>query len=704
MSGDASVFKRRTRFSAFALGAVCIIFFVILVYSVLSGSGASADVGSDREYEIQIAAARGSIYDRNGKELVVNTKGNSIVFNAAYFPDEQERRNEIIFRLIKLFKANDAEWIDELPIIYDENGQLAFAEDSDAAIAYLEGSDYLDLNVYATARNCFDALVDRYGLEDYTEAQAREIASVCFNMRRNMFSTSRPYVFSTEADNNLAVKIKENSATFPGVDVVIESYRYYADGSVAPHIIGVTGRISAGEYDEQKEKTASDLEAAQTDEERSRISARAYALDDIIGKSGVESAFEDYLRGTPGIKTITVSDGGDVSEKVSVSPESGDSVFLTIDSGLQKVAQASLEKRIYEVTVGESVAAGLPCAGAVVVLDVNNFDVLASASYPTYDLSTYYDDYDKLIADAGTPLWNRAFQSAYAPGSTMKPCVALGALNEGLITPDTTFFCQGTMEVRDTTFVCYNSIAHGTCNLRRALQVSCNIYFYNVARLLGIDKIDEYAKLLGLGDKTGVEISEAAGNRASIAYRESHGGVWNEGDTLQTAIGQSDNLFTPLQLASYCATIANGGKRYTPHVVKSIEKADGSGVVYESEAELACDTQIPEEFYDAVREGMLDVVNYGTVAQTFAPLNVQVAAKTGTSNKSIIVDGNAVYGRNGFLIAYAPYDDPQIAVAVVLENAGSGSLTATVAADIIDYYFNNMNNVDAEQGENSLIY
>lgn len=693
--------------------AVFVVTALVLIFAVFGASLVSVQLVHGSEYEakgrtvstysVSVPAARGEILDCNGDPLVINSQGNSIVFESLYFPAAQQDRNTLIFSLITLFESKGIAWIDDLPIVFADDGSIAFAQDADSDIKYLKSSDYLDLNSYATAQNCFDALVKRYGLGSYEQSDARKIASVCYNMKRSLFSGSNPYTFAELVPTSLVALIKENSDKYPGVDVVTTPYRYYADGTIAPHILGILGRIDSDEYSEQQQKTEAALAAASDDAEKAAVNGRAYSINDMIGKSGIESAYEEYLRGTTGTKQISVDADGNISESYSVAPEAGDSVVLTIDKGLQKVAQDSLKNRILEVTEEEAISAGLPCAGAVVAINVKTGEILASASYPTYDLSSYYEDYSSLMKQSGQPLWNRAFQSAYAPGSTMKPCVALGALQEGVITADTTFVCNGTYKCGDTTFICYQHNAHGVVNVRKAIKYSCNIFFYNVSQLLGIDKIDEYAKLFGLGSLTGVGISEVSGTRASIAYRESQGGIWNVGDTLQAAIGQSDNQFTPLQLACYCATVANNGTRYVPHLVKSIKSADMTQTIYEAEPEVACQTGIEQQYFDVVKGGMLDVANYGTVKKAFTGLPVQAAAKTGTSTKTLTINGSAYKGTNGFLISFAPYDDPEIAVAVVLENAGSGSLTATVAADIMNYYFTQMKSVTTGQSENQLI-
>jgi penicillin-binding protein 2 len=332
-------------------------------------------------------------------------------------------------------------------------------------------------------------------------------------------------------------------------------------------------------------------------------------------------------------------------------------------------------------------------AGAVVVEDVKTGAILASASFPDYSLATYYDDYETLVADDGKPLWNRAFQSAYSPGSTMKPCIAVAALEEGVVTPDEGVYCAGTYQYYDITFACFNNTEHGYVDVETALEYSCNIFFYEMAKRLGIDKMNKYATLFGLGEKTGVEINEAKGILAGPKRRDELGLRWQSGETLLAAIGQSDNSFTPIQLCNYCATIANGGTRWVPYLVSKVLSADYSEVLYERNPEIAVQTNISEETLKAVKEGMYLVANNTSCREQLGGLKYKVACKTGTAEKTRIVDGVRYEGTDGFLIAFAPYDSPEIAITVVVENAGSGASTAQVAADIFTYYFNTLNTV-----------
>ena len=686
--------------------AFFIAFFVIViaVYSIALTKTVIIDKSTDSMdsvavYNVEVEAARGEILDRNGVTLVFNRQGNGIQFNAALFPYKNAERNRIIAALIELCEGKNEEWVDNLPVIYDESGKLVFAENRDTDIKNLKAANMLNLNSYATAQNCLDALIDMYALEEYDEVTARKIASVRYEMWRTGYSESNPYTFAQDVSNATIAVIKEKSEFFRGVDAIVESYREYADGTLAPHIIGVTGIISSDEYNSKKAEIEEKLENPElTQVQKDAVRLDAYSLTDYVGKFGIEGAMEDSLRGTKGIKTIKVDTEGNVSGEFTVNPEHGDSVVLTIDSGLQRVAQDSLRKRIQELSTAESV---LDPAGAVVVLDVDTGEILASATYPTYDLTEYFDKYNELLDAKGSPLINRVLQSTYEPGSTMKLSTAIAGLEENAINGTSNFFCDKIMQYYDVTFSCLGS--HGDINVVTALEESCNIFFYNVSKLLGIDVMNNYSTKLGLGQKTGVELSESKGILAGRAYRDSIGSTWQMGDTIQAGIGQSDNLFTILQLANYCATIANNGTRYKCHYVKYIMSADHSEIVYEAKPEIVAETGISQSTIDIVKQGMLAVTTTGSCKTAFANITEKVGAKTGTTQVKRVIDGQTVEGNNGLNISFAPYDNPEIAIAVIIENLDSGTATATVSADIYEYYFSTKNQVSSSQSANELL-
>lgn len=689
------------------LSVLAFTFFIafLLYQQIFSVDRATAVNAGIAQYNIDAQAARGEILDTNGNALVYNEQINTLQFNYLSFPKEQKERNTEILALIEYIESKDEKWTDELPLELTKQGEIIFKKNRKNDIAWMRSSAMLDMNSYATAQNCFDVLVEKFELEDQSTENALKIASVCYNMQKDAFSAYAPYTFAEGISIKTVAYIKENSLKFPGVDAAVTSKRkYIGNGTLASHILGIVGAISAEEYNEKKAETEEALKKkGLSDVEKDAINAKSYGYTDMIGKNGIEKAMEEYLHGTKGKKSITVDSKGQTSESYSTTPKSGDSVVLTIDQPLQEIAEASLEKQILAVTKDDAIANGLTAAGAVVVLDVKDSAVLAAASYPDFSLSSYYEDYETLAEDPGKPLWNRAFQSTYSPGSTMKPIIAIAALEEGIITPDSYIYCQGRYEYIDQVFACFNKTAHGTINVKTALKYSCNIFFFEMAHRLGIDKMNTYSTLFGLGEKTGIEISESAGILAGIKDRDSRGLGWKSGETLLAAIGQSDNSFSPIQLCNYCATIANGGTRYVPYLVSKIISSDKRQTVYERKPQIAVRTNVSQLTLDTVKEGMYLVANEGSCKDTLGDLKYKVACKTGTAEKSRIIDGKRVDGTDGFLITFGPYEDAQIAIAVVIENAGSGSSTAQVAADIFEYYFSTMNNKDNVQSENTLL-
>lgn len=649
----------------------------------------------------KVVAARGVILDRNGDALVTNRQGNTIIFDYDTFPSykKQEERNAVISALIKLFEDAKEKWEDNLPLEFDNKEEPQFKKDMDTEIKFMKSPDMLRLNEYATAKNCYDALVERYKLEDYGKKEQIKVMSVCFGMKYQLFSEATPYIFARDVSTNLVSIIKENSDLYKGVDFQIESYRMYKDGTLAPHILGFVGAISADEYNKQKEELKAKLsDSSIPKEEKLILENNRYELNDIYGKSGIEGYAEKYLRGSNGIMLSITDATGEVSTEFSVTPKQGSTVVTTIDAGLQKAARDALQKTLdsqKDKTIFST-------AGALVVIDVKTGAIRASVSNPTYDISKYNELYPKLVKDNSAPLWNRAFMSAYAPGSTMKPAIAIAALAEGVITSSTVHRCSGSFRYLDTTFTCLAS--HGSLNVRQSLRYSCNIFYYNAGKDLGIEKMNYYCNLLGLGQKTGVELPEEKGLLAGKTTREAAKGVWYPGDTVQAAIGQSDNLFTPLQLVSYCATIANSGKRYKPYIIDSVFSADMDTLIYETKPELSQKIDFSKKDLDVVMAGMRDVVTLGGCSSYFKNCKVDAAAKTGTSQVyKKAPNGTPVKTNNGFVIAFAPYKNPEIAAVVVCENVQSGSAISSALAEVFDYYFTSAKDFNTPLDYNKLI-
>lgn len=657
---------------------VCIGFIVIIViiyvarliqWQIVDGDIYQSISEKSNTISVTLDSARGEILASDGEVLAGNTTTYNVVMNAITMESD---RNVSILKVLNILEENDTEWVDKLPITIDENGDYQFTEDSETEIAKLKSESILNMQDYATAEDCMVALITKYKCEDYSQEDARNIISVRYNMTKTLFSTSDPYTIAEDVSMDIVTLISASESDLPGIEIEISTKRDYGDDStIAPHIIGTLGAISQDEYDYYEE-----LEMTYSSENIS-----GYTNSDIVGKSGIESAFEDILRGEDGQEVIQTDINGDpASSEVTVAPENGNTVYLTIDYDLQAVANEALAENI--TLAGEAYD---DCeVGAVVVLDVETFGVLAASTYPTYDLDLYQNDstyYKELINDESSPLYNRAFNGTFTVGSVFKPLVAIAALNEGIINEYSTVNCTGRYTFYDASGpTCMGT--HGDVSVIEALQKSCNVFFYDVGRRLTIDTMNVYTELFALGEKTGIEVSEASGLMSNKTdYEATHGTSWVDGLTIQAAIGQCDSAFTPLQLATYCATIANDGTRYETHLLDKITDYTGETVIETYEPVLVVENEINMDVLEIVQEGMYQVTQTGgTAAKTFSDYPVEVAAKTGTAQVSGYTD-------NTVFIAYAPYDDPEIAVAVILEHGGDGTYSQAVAKAIFDEYF-----------------
>jgi len=630
-----------------------------------------------------IPAARGIILDRNGLPLVTNEPSLSMVFEAPFFPREGPGRNELLASLIALFEENDLEWIDQLPIEIDEGGADArFVEDrKDIArdIALLKSKDFLDVNEYATAKDCMEQLILKFGLQEYDVPTARKIASVQFNMFRLQFSGRNPYTFSKEVTGQVKSKVMENGAVYKGVETELVPVRSYPYPTTAPHLIGRVGSISPADYEANREN--------------------GYKLNDEFGSFGIERAAESYLRGTAGTKTVTRNHRGDTTTELQPAQQ-GDTVVLTIDKDLDALIRDVFPKHM--AASSSQRFTEIPIAGAVVVIDVRTFELLAAVSYPGFDITRYAIDLGALSRDERAPLFNRVLDGTYEPGSTIKISVALAALQEKQITPSSTVYCGGSYRYLSHSFKCDQVYLHRGVgvNVHRAIVDSCNCFFYDMGRRLGWQQMNAYRQSMGLGQKTGVELPEKAGVLDSPDYRISIGQQWYSGNNILTAIGQG-NLFTPVQMAVYAATVANGGDRYQAHFIRSIRKAATNEVVENMAPKLLGSTGINKEYYELVRRAMRDMARSPNSAtlRHFRDLPVQVACKTGTSQ--VYRDGKKF--NNGIFISFAPYDSPEIAVIAVGEGCRSSMPLMPTVRDVYQYYFGSLDQMKKPQPENTLL-
>lgn len=625
---------------------------------------------SNRTDTIEIEAARGEILDRNGEVLAGNRSSYNIVYDALDM--DYSARNATILQVIDLLEEREEEWRDRLPITVGEDGTYQFTADSDSEVASLK--ETLELAEYATAEECMAALTRKYDCQGFSKEDARTVASVRYSMTRDGYSRTNPYVIAEDVSAETVGVISEHAEEWPGIEARVAVTRYYGeDGTLAPHVVGYTGSITAEQYDAAVEAGTS---------YNSETNLSGYKWTDTRGQSGIEAAFEEELRGHRGEETIYTDASGDVeSTAVTTAPQEGNTVYTTIDSELQRVANLSLKKNIEGNTDAKDCT-----AGAVVVLDVEDFGVLACSSYPTFDMNQYRSDskYVNLLAEDETkPLFNRALQGVFAPGSVFKPVVALAALQEGVISSATTYTCNGLWVYHDLEQACI--CGTGTWNVYGALAHSCNTFFSNVGLDLGIDRLGPYAEYFGLGTTTGVEIGEATGTMSNRQeYRENHGVSWSDGVTAQTAIGQADNLFTPIQLATMCATIANDGVRLQTHFLDKITDYTGEQVIEKYEPVELYDAGLSSAVLGVVQTGMQMVATEGTAGTVFANYPVSIACKTGTAETSTGKNGTEP---NLSFICYAPADDPEIAIAVMMEYGNTGNYAKYVAKDILDQYF-----------------
>ena len=495
---------------------------------------------------------------------------------------------------------------------------------------------------------------------------------VRYSMEKADYSIATPFVFAEDVSATAVTALKETSFNYEGVDLREATFREYSDPSLAPHILGYVGLMSADEWEKVKD-------------------SGEYQFNDKIGKTGMEQYAESYLHGTDGKLRVTQSAGGEVTESIVLQEMiPGKTIQLTLDRDLQLVAQNALADAIGKINSTGGNAKG----GAAVVLEVKTGEILAAANYPSYSLDDFFKSYSDLLKAENNPLFDRALNGGYPPGSTFKPLVGLAGLETGKITADEGITCLHTYR----RFSGYQPSClgyHGWLTVSSALAKSCNYFFFEVGYRVGIQTLNDYCRQFGLGVPTGVELTEFNGVLAGIEEREANGGVWNPGDTIQAAIGQSDNAFTPLQLATYTATIANGGTRYKAHFLKGIFDYGVTKTLESDFTKVMGTVSISQSTFDTIRQGMLQVTENGTATATFGNYGIKVAGKTGTADSA--------NKTNAMFVAFAPYDDPQIAVAIAVENGGHGSAIAPVAKDILDRYFFPSESSLSEQPINSLL-
>ena len=711
-----------------------------------------------------VPAARGNLYDRNGQVLVSNRVIYEVTLDAGLMKEEERCR--ILLSLIEAARTEGVEWTDNLPITRtapfrfttddpyyavsrDEDGKevktltrlgrlavkMGWVDDPtkeaepetetaapakepgllDKIKRFLKGGASADVPKKAKepkplleAEALLGVMCESFGVAgegavdrkkaakngetvpnlnigDMSETDARALAGVLYelNLRSQDIYTAAEYVFASDVDIDFISRVKERDLT--GVVIEAATLRQYHT-KYAAHLLGRTGLMDKKEWEYYKTVDADG--DGKTD----------YQMNDTVGKEGAEQAFESLLRGKPGTRTVERNTKGKiVAQDWETEPEPGGNVMLTLDIGLQGYVENLLADAVPKLASEETEGA------ACVVLDVKGAEVLTAASYPTFDLANYASELAEKGDDPLHPFLNRAFQGAYPPGSTFKMLTAIAGLEEKIITPTTLIRDEGQYNYYGPNgpkcwiFRQYGS-RHGLINVSKAIEVSCNYFMFEVGRQLGIEKLDEYAARFGLGEKTGIELAESAGVMASPEYTESLGGIWYEGNTLSVAIGQESSQFTPLQLANYIATLVNGGTRNAVHLLKEVKSSDFSQVLQSYEPQVLDTIEIEDQNLKAVKAGMLALTtNNSSVRQYFQSLPFQAGAKTGSAQVTGQNESNAVF------VCFAPYDDPEIAVAIAVEHGGSGSELASMAADVLRYYFSSQETRDEIPVENTLI-
>lgn len=667
--------KRRVIALLAFFGAFLLLFAVVLYDAqILHGGENRAKSISSNAASETVTASRGIITDRNGKVLVSNRLAYTLVFDRSGFADDAAL-NAAILRLVQLCEETGTGWNDTLPIGRVGNFLRYSNARSETFDKFIEKND---LTSGASGRQLLSELRELYHVdESLSEREARLIVGVRYELH-----SRDSYTFAEDVSTEVLSLITDGR--YEGVTIRTASARVY-NTALAAHILGTIGPIWQEEW------------SSNEDTGYVGYADKGYSMNDLVGKDGVEKAFESYLRGTDGRRLITTDETGKITgELYTREPQPGGTVALTLDIDLQADVEAALAETISGMIDKDSNERG----GAAAVVSVGTGEVLALASYPTYDLSTFNEDYDELVNDQRLPMFNRATQGIYAPGSTFKMVTAVAALESGIITPSSIIQDRGIYTYyKDPQPMCWiysqTGSTHGRINVSQAITDSCNYFFYEVGRLTGIRTLDSYASQFGLGQSTGIEIGDSSGVLASPEWAESHDQEWTDGQTITAAIGQSYNLFTPLQLANYVATLVGGGDHYQAHLLKNVKAYDNSRLLYMYDDEPMNTVEISDSTLSAVTRGMHELTVSGSVAYAFENCVVSAGAKTGSAQVGTDI-------ANGVFVAYAPYENPEIAVAIVIEKGGSGAALANTAVEIINSWFSRAQDGTAI-GENTLL-
>ena len=649
--------------------------FRLIFLQLVNGDSFKSQATNTTDYKFTVTAARGDIVDSKGTRIASSTTGYNVVLNKLLMGDED--LDAMLQKIVGLLEKNGERWNDTLLIGQpDAAGNYSFTADSEntteqRALATMK--ENLGLQQYATANDVMEKLVEDYDLSAFPLYWQRILGGIHYEMQLQAFSNVNNFIMAENVSEATVATIKENSLSLPGVEIVETSTRSYEQGTVLPHVLGRVGKITAEKWkvtDENGQVTYP-------------LREKGYNMNDIIGISGLESAYEDELRGKDGVETITRnSDGVIVNTALTTVPEPGHTVQLTIDSDFQKAVDQALASNVQMISKAYGTDGARANAGAVVVIDVKTGGVLAASNYPSFDQNLYSSQYSEYSADENMPLFNRALQGLYTPGSTYKPSVAVAALDTGLINRYSTVLCNGVYTYyKDYHPKCTRHGHSGNIDVVTAIKWSCNIFFYDVGRRLTSDVYDSYAYKLGLGQRTGVEVSEALGHLTT-----KNDSNYTESLDVQAAIGQGNTAVTPIQLATYAATLANRGTRYRTHFVKAILDSNTGKTLQETQPEVVEVIEDKGETFDLVKEGMIGV---SQTIPALASYPYTIACKTGSPQRSesYYVGSTLKHYTNATMIAYGPAEDPQIAIGIVVEYGGAGARTGQLVADIFNAYF-----------------
>ena len=661
------------------VAAACILMLLyglrLIFLQLVNGDDFKSQATNTTDYKFTVTAARGDIVDSRGERIATSVTSYNVVLNKLLMGDED--LDGMLQKIVELLRANGESWNDTLLISQpDAGGNYTFTAEEGStrdqkALAAMK--DNLGLQQYATANDVMEKLVEDYDLASFPLSWQRTLGGIHYEMQLQAFSNVNNFIMAENVSEVTVATIKEHSLSLPGVEIVETSTRSYEQSTVLPHVLGRVGKITAEKWkvtDENGQTTYP-------------LREKGYNMNDIIGISGLESAYEDELRGKDGVETITRnSDGVIVDTALTTVPEPGHTVQLTIDSRFQKAVDKALAENIDMINRVYNTGSMKAAAGAAVVLDVKDGSVLAASNYPSFDQNLYATQYSEYSADESLPLFNRALQGLYTPGSTFKPAVAVAALDSGLINQYSTVFCNGVYTFyKGYSPRCTRHGHSGNIDVVTAIKWSCNVFFYDVGRRLTSDVYDAYAYKMGLGTRTGVEVNEATGRLTT-----KNDSNYTASLDIQAAIGQGNTVVTPVQLATYAGTLANRGVRYRTHFVKAILDTNTGKVLQETQPEVMDVIEDRGDTFDLVRQGMIGV------SETMSGLKnypVTIACKSGTPQRSetYYVGSTRKHYTNTMMVAYGPAEDAEIALGIVIEYGGGGARAGNLVADIFDAYY-----------------